>query len=118
MTFEYTDLIGYVKIMEATRIDPPEYDEVECEYSYDVDDEDVKGVLSELVDEDKRKPGFDDYESLDRYVDDNFDELCEEYRDELMEHYRDNAQDEFERCGGYVPPEPEYDEKYWEDIQG
>lgn len=110
MTFEYTDLVGFVKIREATRIDPPEYDEVECDFEYEIDDEDVKSVLSEMVDEDKGKPEFDDYESLGNYVEDNFDGLCEEYHWRLLEYYRDNAQDAFERAGGYAPPEPEYED--------
>lgn len=107
MTLSYSDLTGYVMTHAATRYEPADYDEVECAYDYDVDDGDVAETLQTFVDGAEGKPLFEDYASLERYVDENFDELCEEYEGRLLDYYRDDAQEDFTRKGGYEPRCPE-----------
>ncbi len=78
MTFEYDDL-----------------GDVGSHYEYEVSDGDLFQTLATFVDEDPRRPLFEDYAGLYDYTRRNLASLCEYYKDALLEYYRDDAEDEF-----------------------
>lgn len=72
---------------------PAEYEDFETteDYEYEVDPDDVEEALYNILSE-KYKDKSD--EEIDKFIDENYENLAEQYEEELKKYFRDKAIDE------------------------
>ena len=92
---------------------PDEYDdfETEIDWYYWAEDEEVMDFLHEklsALDEYKDKSD----EELNEYINDHYEDLCDEYYKDLLDHFEDKAREDAEENYEPEPPEPDYDYDY------
>lgn len=82
------DLVSH-KSMES----PAEYEDFETteDYEYEVDPDDVEEALYNILSE-KYKDKSD--EEIDKFIDENYENLAEQYEEELKKYFRDKAIEE------------------------
>ena len=92
---------------------PDEYDdnEIEISWTYDVDDNYVTEFLYNFL---ANVDDFQDYsaDDLSKYIEDNFEVLCDKYIDEIRDYFEDQARENAEENYVQESPEPDYDDYY------
>lgn len=88
LELELTGDLLYHESMEG----PAEYDDFETteDYEYEVDPDDVEEALYNILKE-KYKDKSD--EEIDKFIDENYENLTEQYEDDLKDYFRDKAID-------------------------
>lgn len=98
--------------------EPAYYDdeEIEIDYEYNVDKDEVKDALLNIVlDKEKLHLITMDEEALLRYIDENYDELFDKYNEELLEYFEERAREEAEE--NYESPDLSWDDRYGEGLK-
>ena len=96
--------------------------EVQTDWSYKVDRDEIEVLIFENYISDEDLPGWDDMpeEEVEKFIKDNFDSLFEKYEKQIKEHYYDDAVEDAQERYEYEPDYPEYEpydeDDLWEEL--
>lgn len=83
----------------------PQEREITIDYEYEVDKEDVKQVIIDIVQHKENKDWNTD-EELEQWLEDNYDEYLEKYEKEILKYFREDAIEKAQN---------EYESEYYSD---
>ncbi len=118
---EYEDITVTVYGEQRDADDWDEW-EVQTDWSYKVDRDDIEVLIFENYLSDEDLPGWDDMheEQVEKFIKDNFDSLFEKYEEQIKEHYYDDAVEDAQNRYEYEPDYPEYEpydeDDLWEEL--
>lgn len=102
MTLNYYDLeieVDY-KVSDATWFEPEDWDtkEITVNYEYEADDEEVQFlILGKIIGRDIYEISDREEEILLEYINNHWDDLCDEFYDYLLDFFKDNAIEEAQK---------------------